>query len=157
MQTSCKSKLVSSYKIGNTSMRLVVCVDFYCLCDHKTLYSFWSLSYNYVQIHLHWAFQTFMQNRMMHRALVTTNSSPDFPRPLQDRHVGYFYSFFQLWRKVANIFEKRCQISLVKQGHYCKIPVIVTSNLFNHGCWIKGLLDREYCRRERNHQVRPWM
>ena len=49
---------------------------------------------------------------MMHRALVTTNSSPDFPRPLQDRHFGCF-------DRVLSVMEEkseRYQISLVKQG-----------------------------------------
>ena len=41
--------------------------------------------------HLRWAFETFMQYGMMHHALVTTNLSPDLPRPLQDHPVGCFY------------------------------------------------------------------
>ena len=33
------------------------------------------------------------------------------------------------------------------QGHYCKMSVIVMCNLLNTiCCWIKGLVNREYCR-----------
>ena len=35
VQTSYKSKLVSSYKIGITRTRLLVCVVFIVLCDHN--------------------------------------------------------------------------------------------------------------------------
>ena len=54
----------------------------------------------------------FIQYGMMHRALVTTNSPPDYKTAILDA----FTAFFQLWRKKAKIFEKRYQISLIKQG-----------------------------------------
>ena len=43
-----------------------------------------------------------MQYGMMHRALVTTNSSPDLPRLLQDCHVGCF-------SRVLSVMEERSE------------------------------------------------
>ena len=40
----------------------------------------------------------------MHRVLVTTNLSPDLPRPLQDRHFGCFYL-------VLSVMEERSEDS----------------------------------------------
>ena len=45
-----------------------------------------------------------MQYGMMHRALVTTNWSPDLHRSLQDRHAGCFYC-------VLSVMEERSEDS----------------------------------------------
>ena len=48
------------------------------------------------------------------------------------------------WRKEAKIFEKHYQISLVRQGHYCKTSMMVTYSVLRNECWIIGLVNRGF-------------
>ena len=64
---------------------------------------------------------------------------------------------FIQWFKEAKVFEKRYQMSLVRQGHYCKTSMTVTCNVLKSECWIKGLVNRGYCLLKRRHQVKLLM
>ena len=65
--------------------------------------------------------------------------------PVLDRHVECFYRVLLVMEERSE--EKRYQTLLVRQVSYCRISVIVMCNLLNNECWIKGLVNREYCRR----------
>ena len=57
-----------------------------------------------------------MQHGMMHRALVMANTSPDLPRPLQDRHVEYFYCVLSVMDERSEDFREALIIKYRSSG-----------------------------------------
>ena len=97
-----------------------------------------------------------MQYGMMHRALVTTNSSPDLPWPLQDRHVGCFYLVLSVMEVRSE--DSREALSNIDRQARSLLRNVSDSNV--QPTEQRMLLDqrpcnRKYCPQERNHQVRP--
>ena len=122
------------------------------------LYPVWSLPYtcNHAKFQINMPQYTYVEHSKLSCSMVwcTARLLRQIGRQISIGHykiamLDAFTAFFQLWRKEAKILEKRYQISLVRQGHYCKMSLIVMCNLSNNECyWIKGLVNCEYCRRE---------
>ena len=114
------------------------------------LYPVWSLPYtcNHAKFQINMPQYTYVEHSKLSCSMVWCTA-----RLLQQIHhqislshykiamSDAFIAFFKLWREEVKIIEKRYQISLVRQGHYCKISVIAMCNLLNNECcWIKGLV-----------------